>query len=423
MGCQLAVTDAVEDRAAAGVACLVCGAAGVEEFLDLGETALANNFLTERQLLRPERKFPLRAGFCRDCHHVQLLDRVPPRAMFDNYLYVSAASSTLREHLQSLAATIAERCRLGSADLVVDIGSNDGTLLAGFARSGARTLGVDPAANLAAIARQAGVETVTSYFSEETARRLLGEHGPAAVITATNSFPHIPDLDDYLRGIDALLAPEGSLVIEAHYLGDLLEQTAFDTVYHEHVSYWALGPAERLFARHGFQVVHVRRLPLHHGQLRLWVRRRGVTAAAAAVGELRAAERRTGLDRIETFRRFADRAGALRRELKLVLSGLRAQGLRIAGYGAPAKGNTLLAYLNLGPSILDYIADRSTLKHGRYTPGTHIPVVAAERILEDQPDYVLLLAWNFAEEIMKQLEAYRSRGGRFILPVPRVEIV
>jgi hypothetical protein len=403
--------------------CILCGEARVRPFLDLGETSLANKFLAPDELSRPEPTFPLRVGFCEACTHVQLTEIVPPPNMFDHYLYVSSASTTLVAHLHGLAKFVTRRLGLGPSDLVIDVGANDGTLLQGFRALGPKVLGVDPAANLAELARAKDVAMHTGYFGEATARALRTTHGPARAITATNTFPHLPDLADFMRGVDALLADDGALVLEAHYLRDLLEQGAFDTVYHEHVSYWALRPMQRLFGRHGFEVVYAERLPIHHGQLRVVARRKGIETSDPAVARLAADETALGLDRFETFAAFAGKTLAMRAALIARLDALRASGKRVAGYGAPAKGNTLLGFLGVGPDRLPYIADRSTLKQGRYTPGAHIPVVAPERILQDQPDYLLVLAWNFADEIMAQQAEYRRRGGRFIVPVPDVRIV
>ena len=420
------MTTAVSAARTPAATCLVCGEARVERFLDLGRTALANRFLTAEELDRPEPRYPLRVGFCHGCSHVQLLDRVPPEAMFTDYLYISSASETLKAHLWSLSDAVVQRYGLRPTDLVMDIGCNDGTLLRGFARHGVRTLGVDPAENLAALAAQSGLERLERYvgfFNARTAEEILARWGHASVITATNTFPHIPEPADFLQGIKTMLSPEGVFVIEAHYLLDLLEQLAFDTVYHEHVSYWALEPMLRLFRRAGLEVVRAERLPIHHGQLRVFVQHAGASPVQASVGEQLALEERNGLRRFDTYERFAGRVLRLRDEIRRRLQELRAQGKRVAAYGAPAKGNTLLAFIGLGPEEIAYVVDKSPLKQGRYTPGTHIPVVPPERLLEDQPDYVLLLAWNFADEIMAQQAAYRQQGGTFVLPVPRVQIL
>lgn len=403
--------------------CIVCQQPGIKEFLDLGETTLANKFIKKEEIGCSEPMFPLTVGFCENCGHVQLMEIVPPPAMFDHYLYISSLSETLKNHLHDLATKVVERCSLTSDDLAVDIGSNDGTLLSGFLKHGVKVLGVDPAANLAELAREKGVETFTGYFGAETATKLKAEYGPASVLTSTNSFPHIPDLNDFVKGIAIMLSDTGSMFIEAHYLRDLLEQNAFDTIYHEHCSYWGLTAAQHLFNRHGLEVVNVERMPLHHGQLRMTIQRQGTSTPTAAVTQMLADEKEIGMDKLSTYEDFAQEALKLKEELNATIQKAKAEGRQVVGYGAPAKGNTLLTFLGIGPEHLDYIADRSPLKQGRYTPGTHIPVVPAEKILEDQPDYVLLLAWNFAEEIMGQQSEYRERGGKFIIPVPKVQVV
>jgi SAM-dependent methyltransferase len=403
--------------------CIVCGSSELDPFLDLGETALANKFLTEAELGRPEPTYPLVVGFCHGCGHVQLIEHVPPSAMFEDYLYVSSASDTLKRHLYELSDVVVERHPLGVDDLVIDVGCNDGTLLRGFRRHGPQTLGVDPAKNLAELFEDPDIARYTGFFDSGSAHEIRDRFGTAAVVTATNTFPHIPALGDFVEGVRTVLAPGGVFVIEAHYLVDLLEQGAFDTIYHEHVSYWALGPMIRLFRASGMEVVQVERLPLHHGQLRVFVKRAGEGTVEPSVAETLEAESALGIDRIDTYHRFAEQARRTKHGLGRVMAELRADGQRVVGYGAPAKGNTLLGFLELGPRQLDYIADRSPLKQGRYTPGSHIPVVAPDRLLEDQPEYVLLLAWNFADEVMEQQAEYRARGGRFIVPVPEVRVV
>lgn len=400
--------------------CIVCESNRVEAFLDLGHTALANKFLTKQELSQRESAYPLSVGFCHGCSHVQLTEQVPPSAMFTDYLYVSSASDTLKAHLFELSDVIVKHCALGPSHLVVDIGCNDGTLLRGFQRYGAKTLGVDPAENLAAFTNGSGIERFVGFFNSRTARQIVQRWGKASVITATNTFPHIPALRDFMEGIQTVLAPGGVFVIEAHYLLDLLAQGAFDTIYHEHVSYWALGPMIALFERCGFEVVDVQRLPIHHGQLRVFVQRKGEATVQSTVARQMDEEKQRGLSQFRTFEDFAKQVQHIKQELTATLTRLRAQGKRVAAYGAPAKGNTLLGFLELGPKQIEYIVDRSRLKQGRYTPGSHIPVVAVERLLEDQPDYVVVLAWNFIEEIVEQQSEYLRRGGTFLLPVPEV---
>ena len=405
------------------IECIACGKTNIESFLDLGRTALANKFLAANELDAAEPWYPLVVGTCADCGHVQLLHRVPPPQMFDEYLYISSLSRTLVNHLHGLAATVVERERLGINDLVVDIGCNDGTLLAGFKRLGVRTVGVDPARNLQPISAKNGIESIAAYFGRDVAQQIVASRGQAAVATATNVFPHIPVFEDFLAGMQILLRQGGVFVLEAHYFGDLVDHCAFDTVYHEHVSYWSLSAARTLFSRFGFEVTDIARLPIHHGQLRLFVQRKGEGTVARSVDELLAIEKQIGLLARTHLQSFAGRVLAIKARLRETLTDLKKGGKSVVGYGAPAKGNTLITYLGLGPADIAYIADKSPLKQGRFTPGSHIPVVAPERLTAEQPDFVLLLAWNFADEIMREQSEYRRRGGKFILPVPTVRIV
>lgn len=384
---------------------------------------LANKFLTEQQLSMAEPTFPLRVGLCAECKHVQLLDGVPPAAMFEDYLYISSASDVLKAHLLDLSDIVTQRCGLTAQNLVIDVGCNDGTLLSGFQRHGVKVLGVDPAKNLVNFTAEKGIERYVGFFSSQSAKEIVAKYGHAKVITATNTFPHIPALRDFAQGLQTALAPGGVFVVEAHSLFDMLDQVAFDTIYHEHISYWALAPMIRLFEEHGMEVISAERLPLHHGQLRVFVQRRGEGKVEPSVAEILELEKKHGLDRVETYQKFADNVERIKQDLTRTIGDLRAQGKQVVGYGAPAKGNTLLCYLQLGPDKIDYIADKSRLKQGLFTPGMHVPVVPPERLLKDQPDYLLVLAWNFLDEIVEQQAEYRSRGGQFIVPVPHVKIV
>ena len=403
--------------------CLVCGSQDLESFLDLGRTALANRFLRAASVHDPEPTYPLRVAFCHVCAHVQLTEAVQPDGMFRDYLYTSSGSDTLVAHLEGLSRLLVSRYALGPNDLVIDIGCNDGTLLNGFRRLGVRPLGIDPAENLATFTQSSGIARYADYFTSKTAARIVEEWGNASVIVATNTFPHIQDVHDFVEGIRIALTPGGVFVIEAHYLADLLDQTAFDTIYHEHVSYWALGPMARLFGQHGMEIVDAQRLTVHHGQLRTFVQRRGEGTALSSVARILEEEQARGMDRIETYRDFASRALRIRDDVRSTVHRLRAAGERVAAYGASAKGNTLLSFAELGPEAIEYVVDRSPLKQGLLTPGTHIPVVAPERLRENSPGYLLLLAWNFVDEILQQQEEFRRRQGRFIIPVPALTIV
>jgi C-methyltransferase C-terminal domain/Putative zinc binding domain/Methyltransferase domain len=413
----------VTGQASRGCRCIVCESERVEEFLDLGNTALANKFLRPDELEAPEPRYPLRVGLCHGCGHVQLIDPVPPSAMFEDYLYMSSASDTLKGHFDDLSRLLVERHKLQTDDLVIDIGANDASLLSAFRRHGVRTLGVDPARNLASLSADRGVERFTGFFGASTAPEIVARWGRAAIITATNTFPHIPELRDFVTGIHTALAPRGAFVIEAHYLVDMLDQTAFDTIYHEHVSYWALTPMRQLFARMGMEVVRAERLPIHHGQLRVWVQRKGEGDVDETVAAILENERRLGIGQLDTYQAFGDRVRQIKRDLQSTLTRLKREGKRVVGYGAPAKGSTLLEFLQIGPDLVEYIADRSALKQGRYTPGSHIPIVSPERLLADRPDYTLLLAWNFADEVLRQQAPYREKGGKFIVPVPEVKVL
>ena len=391
--------------------------------MDLGTTALANQFVTGEEAERGEPRFPLRVGYCHDCSHVQLTEHVDPADMFTNYLYVSSVSTTLTDHLKSVASMIAERFALGEDHFALDIGSNDGTLLTGYKPYGVKTLGVDPAENLVELAQKVGIETYTAFFGLETAKDIRQKYGPANVVTATNSFPHIPDLADYLSGVEHVLAPQGAFVLEAHYLVDMIQTAAFDTVYHEHVSFWSLTAMIPLFARYGLVPFRAEHLDIHHGQLRVFVGRVNEHQQDSTIREILDREQSLQIPGWETSQAFASTAENVKTKLTALLSDVAKQGKTVAGYGAPAKGNTLLSYLDLGPDDLPFIADRSDLKQGLFTPGHHIPVTSPERIDSESPDYLLLLAWNFAEEIMNQLSDFRSGGGKFIIPVPEPRIV
>jgi SAM-dependent methyltransferase len=415
------MTSPVEARSRS--ACIACGRIAVEVFIDFGETALANKFPTAAELDRPEARFPLRVGYCHACNHVQLTERVPPGAMFSDYLYVSSASETLRAHFADLSALLVEGLGLGPSDLVIDIGCNDASLLDAFRQLGVRTLGVDPAENLAALAAPLSIDRFVGFFGALTAGRIVDTWGAASLITATNTFPHIPELGDFLRGIETALAPGGTFLVEVHYLLDMIEMAAFDTIYHEHVSYWALGPMVRLFERHGLQAVRAERLPLHHGQLRVYVQRRGEADVDPSIERTLEDEHARGLDDFNTYVEFAARAMKVRSDLRALLGELKRSGHSVAAYGAPAKGSTLLEYVGVGPDDIRWIADRSSLKQGRFTPGSHIPIVGTERLVLEQPDEVLLLAWNFVDEVLAQQSEYRQRGGKFIVPVPQVHLV
>ncbi len=405
--------------------CRACTSDNLYTFLPLGDHPPANAFLTEAQLTRPEAVFPLDCQVCLDCAVIEVADQLPAD-FFQDYVYVPSASDTMLAHFSAFAGQIRDRFARAPGELVVDIGCNDGLLLAACKAGGLDTLGVEPAANIAALARAKGLEVENLYFTADTARELRARHGPAAVITTSNTFNHIDDLHGFMRGVDTLLAPDGRFIVEVPQALALVEQNEFDTVYHEHLSTFSVTSLAALYRFFGMRIVDVQVLPIHGGSMRVVAQRRAATADGAEVPVVQAwldRERERGLFERRTYDDLAARVHGIRDELVTTLRGLKARGKRLAGYGAPAKGNTLLNYYGIGPDLLDFLADRNTLKHGKYSPGMHIPVVPAERVLEDAPDYLLILAWNFGDEIMQQQEEYRLRGGQFILPIPEPRVV
>ncbi|MBI4362201.1 MAG: methyltransferase domain-containing protein [Euryarchaeota archaeon] len=403
--------------------CRVCRGKNLETFLVLGPQPLSNNFLKKEQLGGPEPFYPLDVCFCPACHMVQLTHVVPPEVMFSEYAYITSSSRTMPIHLAELAGDVTRRFGLDGKSLAVDIGSNDGSMVLGFQKLGVRGLGIEPASNVAAIARQRGVETVNDFWCERTARQVRKEKGPAGAILGTNVFAHCHDLDDFLRGVKHLLGPGGAFVIEVPYLVDLLQHTEFDTIYHEHLSYFAVGPLQALFRRFDMSLVDVKRDPIHGGSIRVFARPEPNLPPSEEVQRLLRLEKENRLDSIETYRRFARDVASIRDRLVPLLRDLKKQGKVISGYGAPAKGNTLLNYCKIGTDLLDFATDTTPFKQNHYTPGMHIPVHPDTRFKENPPDYSLLLAWNFAEEILKKEKAYMERGGKFIVPVPHPKII
>jgi SAM-dependent methyltransferase len=363
---------------------------------------------------------------CDDCGLVQLNYVVPPEILYCNdYPYESSTTSAGRRHWGEFAETTKNMLVLGASDLVIDIGSNVGVLLQMFKDRGTRVLGVDPAANIAAIANRNGVETIPAFFNEAVAARILSTHGPASVITGTNVFAHIDDLHGLMRAADLLLNERGVFVVEAPYLIELLQNFEYDTIYHEHLSYLSLKPLQRFFATFGMEIFEVQRRDIHGGSFRFFVQRQNSfrRPPSALIDQLLAAEDREGIYTHERLNRFASQVTNNRVELRQLLLGIKAAGKRVAAVSAPAKGMTLLNYCGLDRDIIDFVTEKARLKIGRYTPGMHIPVVADEVLYERQPDFAVLLAWNFAEEIMDNLKKFSEKGGKFIIPIPNPKII
>ena len=410
------------------IECRSCGSTGLLPVLSLGETPLANSLLTREQIDEPEPRFPLDLAFCPACSLVQITESVSPEVLFGDYLYFSSFSDTMLHSASVLAERLVRDRGLGSDSLVVEIASNDGYLLQYYAQAGVPVLGIEPAANIAAVAEsERGIPTLVEFFGEDVARRLVGEGVRADVIHANNVLAHVPDLNGVVEGFAQLLKPDGVVVVEVPYLVDFIDRTEFDTVYHEHLCYFSLTPLDRQFSRHGLTIVDVERLPIHGGSLRVFASPTATASGArersAAVIDLLAHEAEWGVGEFAVYSGFAESVAGVRKELLSVLAGLKAQGKSIAAYGASAKGSTLLNYCEIGRDTLDFVADRSTVKQGLYTPGTHLPILPPSRMLEEQPDYVLLLTWNFADEILAQQSEYLERGGRFIVPVPSPHVL
>jgi len=405
-----------------GTACLSCGSDHLEVVLSLGKMPLANALLTAEQLTEPEPRYPLDLAFCRSCALVQITEVVPPEELFAEYAYFSSYSSTMLAHAEAIAGRLLVERNLGPGSLAMEIASNDGYLLQNYLAAGVPVLGIEPARNIAPAAEARGVRTVCEFFGLELAEELRDKGQLADVLHANNVMAHVPDLNGVLQGIARVLSPGGVAVIETPYVRDLVERLEFDTIYHEHLSYYSLTSLDRAFRRNGLSAVGVERIPIHGGSLRVFAGP-GDAPPTGEVARLLAEERDLGMDQLDYFLGFAAGVDDLLVTLRDLLAGLKSQGHRIAAYGAAAKGATMLNACGIGTETIEFVADRSEYKQGRFMPGVHLPVVAPERLLRDRPDEVLLLTWNFADEILEQQAAYRAEGGRFVIPVPEPRIV
>ena len=403
--------------------CRLCGGGNLTPILSFAPTPPANAFVGRADIDKPQPNFPLDVALCEDCTHAQLLDVVDPGLLFADYIYVSGTSPIFVEHFARLAGELLARYRPAAGSLIVDIGSNDGTLLGFFKDAGMTVLGVDPARDIAQRASERGLETRAEFFTPALARRIREERGAAAIVTANNVFAHIDDLAAVTAGIRTLLAADGVFVFEVSYLLDVYRRTLFDTVYHEHLSYHSVKPLPAFLTANGMQLIEAERIDVHGGSLRAFVQLAGGPhPVGASVQRAIADETHSGLDNAATFEGFEHRIARLRADLRHLLGRLKANGKSIAGYGAPAKATTLMHHFDLGPEAIDFIVDDNPLKQGLYSPGHHIPVLPAAAIQERRPDYLLVLAWNFAEPIIAGNAAFREAGGQFIIPVPKLEI-
>lgn len=403
--------------------CRSCGGTSLRPFLDLGHLPLPDNLVSPERAHEPEPRVPLTVAYCPGCTLVQILEDVPPEQLFvDNYLYFSSFSDELLRHAADHARRLVRERGLTSRSFVVEVASNDGYLLRNFVGAGVRVLGVDPAPGQAAAAEAVGVPTLTRFFGAALAEEIRAAHGPADVLVANNVMAHVPDLNDFVAGLALLVADDGLITVENPWVRDLVARRAFDTVYHEHFCYYSCTSVDRLVRRHGLHLNDVEYFPdLHGGTLRWHLGRREEVSERA--GAFLRGERGAGVTEFEYYADFAEQVERTREELRALLVRLRGSGARVAAYGAAAKGSTLVNYVGIGTDLVDFVVDRNVHKHGLLMPGTHLPIRDVSALLEEQPDYVLLLAWNFVDEISRQQVEYLRRGGRFISPVPRPSVL
>ena len=402
----------------------MCKGKNLKKVISLKPTPPANAFLTKAGLNKKEDFFPLEVNFCSDCTQLQLTHVVSPEVLFRNYVYVSSTSPVFVAHFEEYADDITKRFKLNKNSLVLDIGSNDGILLRPLKAKGIKVLGVEPAVEIAKKATHEGLTTLPFFLDTTLAKKIVKKYGFADVVCANNAFAHINDLDEIVESVKILTDQNGVFVIEFPYLVDFIEKNYFDLIYHEHLSYLSMRSLQTLFKRFDMEIFDAKKVSSHGGSLRVYVHKKGGNhKISPTVNNLLKLETRLGLNKIETYQEFAKKIETNKNNLSKILNKLKDENKSIIGYGAPAKGNTLLIHFGIGKNILDYIVDDSPYKQGLYTPGTHIPVFPSSKILETKPDYILILAWNFADSIIKKLSDYQKSGGSFIIPVPRPNII
>jgi SAM-dependent methyltransferase len=403
--------------------CRFCGTPLRHVFVDLGMSPLCETFLLPMELNRMEPFYPLKVWVCERCFLVQLQEYVSPAEIFTEYAYFSSFSTSWLQHAKSYTEMAVQRFGLDHSSNVVEIASNDGYLLQYFVEQGIPVLGVEPAANVAKAAIEKGVPTVVRFFGCQSAADLAGSHGKADLIVGNNVLAHVPDINDFVGGLKILLKPKGAVTMEFPHLWRLIEENQFDTIYHEHFSYLSFSTVHQIFAAHGLELFDVDRLSTHGGSLRIYAcHADDGRTIEPRVQELLSAEESAGFRSIDRYLSFSPQVEETKRALLAFLIEARRSGKSIAAYGAPGKGNTLLNYCGIRTDFVDYAVDRNPYKHGRFTPGTHIPIFSADRIREERPDYILILPWNLKEEIVEQLSYVREWGGQFVVPIPRVTI-
>ena len=405
--------------------CRFCGYGLTRTFVDLGMSPLCESFLKAEQLNEMELFYPLHVYVCEKCLLVQLQEYVSREHIFTEYAYFSSYSDSWLQHAKAYVNSIVERFRIGAQSQVVELASNDGYLLQYFVERGIPVLGIEPAANVAQAAMKKGIPTVIRFFGQQTARDLSVEHRKADLMLGNNVLAQVPDLNDFVKGMKIMLKPEGLITMEFPHLMRLIEENQFDTIYHEHFSYFSLATVEKVFAAHGLTIFDVEELPTHGGSLRIYARHSENTKEPInrSVLDLKAREKAGGFTRLETYLCFAKKVEATKRNLLNFLIRAKSEGRSIVGYGAPGKGNTLLNYCGIRTDFIEYTVDRNPYKHGKYTPGTHIPIHHPDKIRETRPDYLLILPWNLKKEIMEQNAYIRESGGKFVVPIPEVAVL
>lgn len=404
--------------------CRICKNKKLKKVIDLGSTPPANSFLSKKQLSKKEHFFPLAVNFCDNCGLLQLTHVVSPELLFKDYVYVSSTSPVFVKHFEDYASDVVKKLGLKKNEFVVDLGSNDGILLKPFKKLGMKVLGVDPAIDIAKKATKERLETLPYFFNRKIAGKILKKYGPASAVTANNVFAHINDIDQIIDGFKLMTHDDGVFVMEAPYLIDFIQKNLFDLIYHEHLSYYSIRPLMEFFKRHDMQLFDVQYVPVHGGSIRIYAKKnQGKYRVSKIVGDLVKKELSLKLNKVETFNRFSNKIEINKQKLVRILKKLKTEKKKIAAYGAPAKGNTLLNYFKIDAKTLDYVVDDSVYKQGLYTPGTHIAVVPSDMLDKEKPDYIFILAWNFAEPIINKLSGFKNSGGRFIIPVPAPKII